>query len=121
MAKRIQLRPRRTFSEDVKRKVVSDIEMGRKGISTVVREYGVCSASVYNWINKFSTFLKSSPPVRITMEDEFQKQQQLEKRLTELERLLGQKQVQVEFLEQLIALAGKELKMDLKKSFATRL
>jgi uncharacterized coiled-coil protein SlyX len=54
------------------------------------------------------------------MEDEAKKQAALEKRLAELERTIGQKQVQIELLEQVIALAGKELKMDLKKSFATR-
>lgn len=120
MAKQVQLRPRRIFSEEVRRKVVSDFEMGRKRLCTIVREYGVCSTTVYNWVNRYSTLLKSSPSLHITMEDEAKKQAALEKRLAELERTIGQKQVQIELLEQVIALAGKELKMDLKKSFATR-
>jgi transposase len=42
---------------------------------------------------------------------------ELQARIAELERVLGQKQLQIDFSEKLIEIASKELEIDIKKNF----
>lgn len=49
-----------------------------------------------------------------------QKLKDYEKRIAELERLLGRKQITIEFLEKVIDLANDHYKTDLKKNSATK-
>ena len=42
------------------------------------------------------------------------------KRLAELERIIGQKQMQIDYLEKMIELASDELQTDIKKNFGTQ-
>ena len=43
----------------------------------------------------------------------------LEQKVKDLEQLVGQKQIQIEFLEKMIDLSSKETGIDLKKNFST--
>ncbi len=43
----------------------------------------------------------------------------LEKRIKELERVVGQKQIKIDYYEKMIDLAKEELDIDLKKNFDT--
>jgi hypothetical protein len=54
------------------------------------------------------------------MESEAQKTKLLQQRVAELERIVGQKQIEIDFLNELITVAGAELKVDLKKTFCTK-
>ena len=54
------------------------------------------------------------------MESESQKTQFYQNRVAELERIVGQKQLEIDFGEKLIALASAELGIDLKKNFSTQ-
>lgn len=54
------------------------------------------------------------------MEDSSSKKlKELNKRIADLERTLGQKQIKIDFLEKMIELAKEELGIDLKKNFST--
>lgn len=53
------------------------------------------------------------------MESEALKTKVLLERNAELERIIGQKQIKIDYLEKLIDLASEDLKMDLKKSINT--
>jgi predicted RNase H-like nuclease (RuvC/YqgF family) len=48
-----------------------------------------------------------------------QKLKDLEKKVKELERIVGQKQIKIDYLEKMIDLAKEELKVDIKKNFDT--
>jgi hypothetical protein len=52
-------------------------------------------------------------------ESSSQKVKDLEKRLAELERMLGQKQIKIDYLEKMIDIAKEELDIDIKKNFNT--
>jgi transposase len=114
-----QLRPMRVFSEELKKKIVADIESGQLRVSTVVREQGVSTTAVYAWINKYSRHLRSGQKQVVQMESEAYKTQQLQQRVAELERIVGQKQILLDFYEKMMDLAGEELGVDLKKNFFT--
>ena len=79
----------------------------------------VCGQTVYNWLHKYSRHLQSGKTLVIQMESEQYRSKELEKRVTELEAALGRKQLEIDFLNKLIEIAGDELKVDLKKNSYT--
>lgn len=113
------LKQSRIFSEPLKRKVVKDIEGGKASVLAVSREYQISPQTVYNWLNKYSRHLQSNQKLVLQMDSEAYKTKELENRIKELEAALGRKQLEVEFLDQLIAHGKKELGVDLKKKFST--
>jgi len=110
---------RRIFSDELKRKIVKDIEHNKASISAVCREYLTSKQTVYNWLNKYSRHLQSGKSLVIQMESEQYRSKELEKRVAELEAAVGRKQMEIDFLNKLIEIAGSELKVDLKKNFCT--
>ena len=118
--KKTGLRQRRIFSESLKKKVVKDIEKGVINVTGVSREYGVSCVTVYQWIKKFSTYLQSSKTIVVEMKSEQYRSRELEEKIRELEAALGRKQMEIDYLDKLLEIAGKELKIDLKKSFVTQ-
>lgn len=79
------------------------------------REYEVSDVAVYKWINKYSKDMKSKPRVVIESESDTRKIQHLKEKLAEAERLLGQKQIEVEFLNKVIEIAEDRFKIEIKK------
>jgi hypothetical protein len=55
------------------------------------------------------------------MKSEATKSQELQKRLAELERIVGQKQLEIDFLNKLLEIGSKELDFDIKKNFSSKL
>ena len=53
------------------------------------------------------------------MESESHKTKELLKRIAELESVIGRKQMEIDYLDKLVEISSKELKVDLKKNFDT--
>ena len=119
MQKEKSLRQVRVFSEPLKRKIVSDIEKGKVSVGAVMREYNVSGTAVYKWLGKYCRHLQSSKRIVVEMQSEGYKSKELENRVRELEAALGRKQLEVDFLNQLIEQGKKDLGVDLKKKFST--
>jgi transposase-like protein len=109
----------RTFSEELKRKKVAEIEQGLSTVAEVSRSLEVSQTSVYVWIRKYS--LTYERPIKMIVESKSESKRiiQLKEKIAELERLVGQKQIQLEVTEKMLDLASEELGVDLKKKFAT--
>ncbi len=116
----IQERQRRVFSEEFKVKKVKEIERGISTISEICKAYQVSDTGVRKWLNKYSTMKKSKERLIVESQSETQKIIELKKQIADLERLLGQKQVQIEFKDKLIDLAEEVYKIDIKKNFGTK-
>src|SRR5688572_13963068 len=108
-------RQRRVFSDDLKRKIVKEIEQGKVNITTVCREYSVSDVSVYKWLHKYSSYLQKGVKVVMELNSEGYRSKELEKRVKDLEAAVGRKQLEVEFLNKLIELANQQLGIDIKK------
>jgi transposase-like protein len=119
MSKKEQLRPRRIFSESLKKQAVSQIEAGKSSVLQIARANGVSYQAVYGWLNKYSRYLQSGKTMVIQMESEAAKNAALQKRILELEAALGRKQLEVDFLNKMIEIGKEELGVDLKKKFST--
>jgi transposase len=108
----------RTFSTALKQKIVSDFEKNKVTIAEICDLYGVTKTSVYKWIYKYSLSYQSNTKTVVQMESEAQKNKDLYQENTNLLRIIGQKQVELDYLHQLIAQASSALEIDLKKNFA---
>jgi transposase-like protein len=112
-----EIRQIRSFSESFKREKVEEILNKRISISEFCKLWDVSSTSVYRWIYQYSPNYKKGSKMIIQQDSEAAKTQELLKRVAELERILGQKQMEIDYQSKLIEVASKELDIDLKKSF----
>lgn len=110
----------RTFSESFKRQKVAEIDAGKIKISDIVKEYGVTDTNVRKWLKKYSLTHKPAIKMVVELESEAQKTAQLAKRVAELERIVGVKQLEIDFLNTLVEVSSQELGTDLRKVFFTK-
>lgn len=111
-------RPYRYFSEDFKRKKVREIEQNLVKISQIVREYQVSSTAVYKWIYKYSAMRKKGIRQVIESKSDTVKLTRLREEVRQMEQVVGQKQIRIDFLEKMIELAEKEYGIDIKKKYS---
>lgn len=110
-----QKRQYRRFSDDFKRKKVREIEEKRSTISELSKAYEVSTTSIRKWINKYGTKEKPERTI-VESKSDTRKIIQLQKRIADLERLVGQKQIEITFKDKMIELAEKEYNINLKKN-----
>lgn len=113
------LKKKRRYALTFKKAIVADFESGRYSVNQLSRLHGISTQAIYNWIHRFSLINEKGTRIVEYADSSQEKLRQLQRKVADLERRLGQKQVQLDLYEQLIALASDELGMDLKKSFST--
>lgn len=116
-----ELNPRhRTFSDEFKKSKVADLLEKKVTIAELSRLYNVSRTAIYKWKSKFGTDSESKTKIVVEMQSEAQKTKALLQRVAELERIIGQKQLEIDFKDKLIALASTELAVDIKKKYGTK-
>ncbi|MCH8317211.1 MAG: transposase [Bacteroidetes bacterium] len=116
---KISQRISRYFSESFKRRKVEEIEKKISCISEISREYEVSKTSIYKWIYKYSPMKKKGIRLVVEAESDTRKLILLKERNKELERIIGQKQILIDFKDKMIELAEEEYKIDIKKKFGS--
>jgi transposase-like protein len=111
----------RYFSEEFRKKIVSEIERNILTVTEVSREYGVSPTSVYRWLWRYSRQRKNGGRQVVEIESDTRKLKALKEELKELHRIIGQKQIQIDFQNKLIELAEEEYKVDIKKKYGKKL
>lgn len=111
------LRQRRQFSPTLRKQIVGLIESGKLSIAAASREYMVSTTSIYRWIHRYSTYNKKGALLVVDKDSESKKLEQMKQRIAELERAVGHKQMQIDYYEKFIELAGDEVGQDLKKKY----
>ena len=114
-----RIRVKRHFSEDFKLKIVKEYESGEHSILEISKIYDITQGVIYNWIYKYSRYNKKSIKVVEMKDSQVNKIKQLEARVKELERAVGQKQMNIDFLEKMIELADEHFDIDIKKNSNT--
>ena len=107
---------RRKFSEDFKLKIVKKYETGEFSVGEMIKIYDISYQSIYNWIYKYSKYNKKSIQVVEMKDSQAHKLKQMEVRIKELERAVGQKQMNIDYLEKMIDLAKEHYDIDIKKN-----
>jgi len=113
-------RQMRYFSESFKQQKVREIEKNQTTVSEIAREYQVRSSSVYKWIYKYSTMKKKGIKQVIELKSDTKKLIALQEKIKELERIIGQKQIELEFKDKMIEIAEDLYKIDIKKKFGSK-
>ncbi|AVR43854.1 transposase [Christiangramia fulva] len=113
------LRKHRRYSDEFKKQIVADFEIGKFSVYQLSRLHGVHSTLIYRWIYKFSTFNEKGVRVVEMENSSSKKMKEMEARIKELEAALGRKQIQVDYFEKMIELAKTELDIDIKKNYST--
>jgi transposase-like protein len=111
----------RHFSEEFKRKKVRELEKNITSVSDICKTYSVSKTSVYRWIYKYSAMAKKQLKQVIEAKSDTQKIRALEERIKELERIIGQKQLLLEFKDKMIEIAEAHYGVDIKKKVGSKL
>lgn len=113
-------RKRRRFSNNFKLKKVRELELGQTKIFEISKQYNVSNTSIYKWINKFGMKQDKKEKLIIETESDTKQLLLLKKQVAELERIIGQKQILIDFKDKMIELAEQTYGVDIKKKFSTR-
>lgn len=113
------LKKNRAYSEEFRKELVRLFEQGKYSVMELSRLYIVQRGLIYRWIYKYSQFNELGYRVVEMKQSSDSKVKALEKRIRELEAMVGQKQIKIEFLEEMINVASDELHIDIKKKHST--
>lgn len=116
----VQERQNRYFSEEFRRKKVREIERNISTIAEICREYQVSDTSVRKWLYKYSAMRKKGIKQVVEAKSDTRKLQQIKDQLKEMERIIGQKQMMIDFQQKVIELAEQEYNIDIKKKFGDK-
>ncbi len=114
-----KLRKKRHYSEDFKKEIVSLFESGKYSVKQLESLYGVVNSTIYKWIYKFSTFNEKGIRVIEMKQSSSLKLKELTQKVKDLERIVGQKQIKIDYLEKMIDIAKDEFDIDIKKKYNT--
>ena len=73
--------------------------------------------SVRRWIAKFSSMKEKKERLIVESQSDTVQLLELKKKVAELERVVGQKQLLIDFQQKMIELAEEEYRIDIKKNF----
>ena len=110
----------RIFSTSFKEEKVRELESKELTVSELSRLYEVSKTAIYNWLHQYGKKYKKGVRMVVEKESESNKRKELEKKVSELEQLLGKKQIEIEYLNKVIEEGGKLIGSDLKKKFVSR-
>lgn len=115
-----KLKRKRTFSEEIRRKAVSEFRSGKYTAQELSDLYHCSPTTIYRWIYKYSPADQPKLNVVQMADSSDRKLKELQQQITDLQAALGRKQIQVDFYEKMADLAKAEYGIDLKKNFSTQ-
>jgi transposase len=109
----------RRFSDSFKLEKVREIETGRSTVTEIHTQYEVSYTNIYKWINKFGLMKKKKERIIIETDSDTAQLLALKKKIADLERIVGQKQILLDFKDKMIELAEETYHVDIKKKFSS--
>jgi transposase-like protein len=116
----VKERHQRVFSEEFKRQKVREIERKESKISDICRQYEVNRGSIRNWLLKYSSKYMKGVKTIVELESDTRKLLDLQAKIAELEQIIGQKQLMIEFQDKVIELAEETYGVDIKKKLLNK-
>ena len=113
------IKKRRTYSEEFKRLIVKEFESGKFSVLELGRLHQIRVNVIYRWIYKYSPLNDQGQRIVEMTKSSTQKLKELEKKIKDLEQIVGQKQIKIDYLEKMIDIAKDELDIDIKKNSDT--
>jgi len=110
----------RYFGEKFKKDIVRKVERNELIVSEVSTLYNVSRSSVYKWVYKYSKLYQKGYKQIIEPMSSSKKIKDLQNRIKELEQIVGQKQIKLDFFEKLIEIAEQDYNIDIVKKNASK-
>lgn len=104
----------RRFSHTFKLAKVREIEQGKATVSQIVKAYEVTDSAVYKWLKNYGTMKKPERTI-VESKSDTSKIVSLQKRIADLERIVGQKELELQFKDKMIELAELKHGIAIKK------
>jgi transposase-like protein len=117
--KKVILQSKRFYSEEFKKARVHDYETGELTTGEICSLYKIAPVNIYRWIYKYSVYNKKKVRVVEMSDSSTKKVKELQNKIKEMERIIGQKQMNIDYLEKMIELAKEHFDIDIKKNFST--
>ena len=112
-------RMRRRFSDSFKQAKVREIELGKTKVSEISKQYQVAATNVYRWIERYGNMKEKKERLIVETNSDTKQLLALKKKVAELEQIIGQKQVQLDFKEKMIEIAEEKYGIEIKKKVST--
>jgi transposase-like protein len=116
----LEQRQHRHFSDNFKKQKVNELTIGLTQVRDLVRQYEVSSTSVYRWIAKFGSMKQKKERIIVENESDTKELLALKKRIAELEQIVGQKQILLDFKDKMIEIAEQMYNVDIKKKLGSQ-
>lgn len=112
--------PYKRYSQALKQQVVREYEAGAS-VTSLLNKYGIAGHNtVKRWVKQYGrSAFRSEKVVIQSMEDQLEVKA-MQERIAELESALAESVLDNRMLSATIDVAGRELEMDLKKTFGNR-
>jgi len=105
----------RSFSDKFKKDIVRRVEKNELTVSEVAIEFEVSRTSVYKWVYKYSNLYRKGLKQVIEPMSSTKKIKDLQSRIKELEQIVGQKQIKLDYFEKLIEISESDYNIDILK------
>lgn len=114
------IRKVRIFSTAFKKEKVQQILEKKITVKQISDLYRVSRSAVYKWLYQYSE-LEPGVKTVVQMQSEEQKSKALLHRVAELERIIGQKQLELDLNQKIFEYLDQELGYDVKKKYEQKL
>jgi len=112
---------KRSFSTTFKKEKVELLDQGKISVKEICAIYEVSPTSVYKWKKKYSKYYSHSERIVVEKISEEKKNIELLKQIAELERVVGKKQMELDYYKTTLEVLSEESGEDLKKKFKPKL
>lgn len=92
--------------------------MGICRVTDICQQYEVSANSVYRWINTFGTMKQKQERLIVESQSDTIRLLELKKKVAELEQIIGQKQLIIDFQTKMIELAEQQYNIEIKKNYS---
>ncbi|MFP4018564.1 MAG: transposase [Bacteroidales bacterium] len=107
----------RQFSTAFKKEKVKMLEQKQVTVKQLSQLYEVSETAIRKWLKKYSLHLQPSERIVIEKKSEGYKTGELLKKVADLERTIGQKQLEIDFLNKIIEFGSEQVGFDIKKKY----
>ena len=103
-----------SFSSEVKEAIVADLESGRISLREAAARGHTTVTRVKMWVDEYGKYKPKRDIVEVVMKSE-------EDKIAELEKALADAHLKLRVYDEILNLAGKKYRVDLKKTFGNKL
>lgn len=116
MGKKQEPKPQRKFSIKFKKAIVREYTSGKYSVLDLCKLYKLHAPNVYNWIYKYGNVIKLPTQIVEMKTSTTERLKNYERRISELEQVLGKKQLLLDYYIRLVDQASEHYGEDIKKT-----